>query len=200
VSLVQDERVEALLRALVDHFDVMGGIPLLAVFDRPKTIALGWRRDGVVTQWNSTFASVALDLGLGVHCRALTGTHRTLRTSDLSCKCKCLVHALAVKCSYGKADDGADGIPSSPRRYCFSKAIDIRSANPSSCPQVFHRQTDSSRHEVTGPPAVQVACGARDSHRDWCTSLQVRAHGDEVPSRPRNDPRVRCTSDRRAQR
>jgi transposase len=66
VSLVQDERVEALLRALVDHFDVMGGIPLLAVFDRPKTIALGWRRDGVVTQWNSTFASVALDLGLGV--------------------------------------------------------------------------------------------------------------------------------------
>jgi transposase len=66
VSLVQDQRVEALLRALVDHFDVMGGIPLLAVFDRPKTIALGWRRDGVVTEWNSTFASVALDLGLGV--------------------------------------------------------------------------------------------------------------------------------------
>jgi len=66
VSMVQDQRVEALLRALVDHFDAMGGIPLLAVFDRPKTIALGWRRDGVVTEWNSTFASVALDLGLGV--------------------------------------------------------------------------------------------------------------------------------------
>ena len=66
VSLVEDERVEALLRALVDHFDAIGGIPLLAVFDRPKTIALSWRRDGVVTEWNSTFASVALDLGLGV--------------------------------------------------------------------------------------------------------------------------------------
>jgi transposase len=66
VSLVEDERVESLLRALVDHFDAMGGIPLLAVFDRPKTIALAWRRDGVVTEWNPTFASVALDLGLGV--------------------------------------------------------------------------------------------------------------------------------------
>jgi transposase len=66
VSLVEDERVESLLRALVDHFAAMGGIPLLAVFDRPKTVALTWRRDGVVTEWNSTFASLALDLGLGV--------------------------------------------------------------------------------------------------------------------------------------
>jgi hypothetical protein len=38
----------------------------LAVFDRPKTVALSWRRDGVVTEWNSTFAGVALDLGIGV--------------------------------------------------------------------------------------------------------------------------------------
>lgn len=44
----------------------MGGIPLLAVFDRPKTIALSWGRDGVVTEWNPTFAGVALDLGLGI--------------------------------------------------------------------------------------------------------------------------------------
>jgi transposase len=66
VSLVEDERVESLVRALVEHFAAMGGIPLLAVFDRPKTVALTWRRDGVVTEWNSTFASVALDLGLGI--------------------------------------------------------------------------------------------------------------------------------------
>jgi transposase len=49
VSLVEDERVEALVRSLVDHFAAMGGLPLLAVFDRPKTVALAWRRDGVVT-------------------------------------------------------------------------------------------------------------------------------------------------------
>jgi transposase len=66
VSLVDDERVERLVRALVDHFAAMGGVPLLAVFDRPKTVALGWRRDGVVTEWNPTFAGVVLDLGLGV--------------------------------------------------------------------------------------------------------------------------------------
>ena len=38
----------------------------MAVFDRPKTIALKWGRDGVVTEWNPTFAGVALDLGIGV--------------------------------------------------------------------------------------------------------------------------------------
>jgi hypothetical protein len=27
---------------MVDHFDAMGVIPLLAVFDRPKTAALKW--------------------------------------------------------------------------------------------------------------------------------------------------------------
>ena len=66
MSLVDDERVETLVRALVDHFAAIGGVPLLAVFDRPKTVALKWRRDGVVTEWNPTFAGVALDLGLGV--------------------------------------------------------------------------------------------------------------------------------------
>ena len=66
VTLVPDERVEALVRAMVEHFAAMGGVPLLAVFDRPKTVAISWRRDGVVTEWNSTFAGVALDLGLGI--------------------------------------------------------------------------------------------------------------------------------------
>ncbi len=40
ISLVEDERVESLVRALVEHFSAIGGIPLLAVFDRPKTVAL----------------------------------------------------------------------------------------------------------------------------------------------------------------
>lgn len=66
VSLVANQQVEALVRALVEHFAAIGGVPLLAVFDRPKTVALAWRRDGVVTEWNSTFAGVVLDLGLGV--------------------------------------------------------------------------------------------------------------------------------------
>lgn len=66
VTLVPDERVETLVRTLVDHLAAFGGIPLVAVFDRPKTVALAWGRDGVVTEWNPTFAGVVLDLGLGV--------------------------------------------------------------------------------------------------------------------------------------
>jgi transposase len=66
VSVVPDERVETLVRALVDHLAAFEGIPLVTVFDRPKTIALKWGRDGVVTEWNPTFAGVALDLGIGV--------------------------------------------------------------------------------------------------------------------------------------
>ena len=66
VTPVPDERVESLVRALVDHLAGFGGVPLVGVFDRPKTVALQWGRDGVVTEWNPTFAGVALDLGLGV--------------------------------------------------------------------------------------------------------------------------------------
>lgn len=66
VSLVANEQVEALVRAMVDHFAAWGGVPLVSVFDRPKTIALKWTKEGVVTEWNPAFAGVALDLGVGV--------------------------------------------------------------------------------------------------------------------------------------
>ena len=66
VTLVPDERVESLARALVEHFAAIGGVPLLAVFDRPKTVALKWGKDGEVTDWNPTFAQVLLELGVGV--------------------------------------------------------------------------------------------------------------------------------------
>jgi transposase len=66
VSLVPNQQVETLVRTMTDHFEAMGGIPLLAVFDRPTTIAKTWGRDGQVTEWNPTFAGVALDLGLGI--------------------------------------------------------------------------------------------------------------------------------------
>ena len=66
VTIVPDECAETLVRGLVDHFAAIGGIPLLAVFDRPTTIALKWTKDGQVTEWNALFAGVALDLGLGI--------------------------------------------------------------------------------------------------------------------------------------
>jgi transposase len=66
VTIVPEERVETLLRGLVDHLDAFGGLPLLAVFDRPKTIVLKAREDGSVRDWNPTFAQATLDLGIGV--------------------------------------------------------------------------------------------------------------------------------------
>lgn len=66
VSLVEDQTVESLVRTLVDHFAAIGGVPLCAVFDRPKTVALAWRKNGQVTEWNPVFAAVLLELGVGV--------------------------------------------------------------------------------------------------------------------------------------
>lgn len=66
VTIVPNEQVETLARTLVEHFAALGGIPLLAVFDRPKTVALKWQQNGEVTEWNPIFAGVVLDLGLGI--------------------------------------------------------------------------------------------------------------------------------------
>jgi len=66
VTIVPNQQVESLARTLVDHFVAMGGIPLLAVFDRAKTVALKWGKNGEVTEWNPVFAGVVLDLGLGI--------------------------------------------------------------------------------------------------------------------------------------
>jgi transposase len=66
VSLVPNEQVETLVRAMVEHFANWGGMPLLAVFDRPKTIATSWNKDSTVIQWNPIFGNVMLDLGLAV--------------------------------------------------------------------------------------------------------------------------------------
>jgi transposase len=66
VTVVPDERTETLVRTFVDHFAAIGGVPLWAVFDRPKTVALKWTRDGQVTDWNPLFAGVALDRRVGI--------------------------------------------------------------------------------------------------------------------------------------
>jgi transposase len=66
VSLVKDETVESLVRNLAEHLYSWGGVPLLCVFDRPKTVALKWRRNGEVTEWNPVFAYAMLEMGIGV--------------------------------------------------------------------------------------------------------------------------------------
>lgn len=59
VALVTDESVESLVRALLKGFESFGGVPLVAVFDNPKTIVTS--RAGDHVEWNPTFGQVALD-------------------------------------------------------------------------------------------------------------------------------------------
>jgi len=64
VTIVSDEGAETLVRTLVSHYERIGGVPLASVFDRPKTVAISWGADGVVTQWNQTFLQVMGALGV----------------------------------------------------------------------------------------------------------------------------------------
>ncbi len=59
VCVVDDEGVEALVRSLLHGFESFGGVPLVAVFDNPKTVVLS--REGGRIQWNDTFGQTALD-------------------------------------------------------------------------------------------------------------------------------------------
>lgn len=59
VILVRDERVESLVRALLSSFEDFGGVPLVGVFDNPKTIVISRNEAGI--EWNSTFGQVVID-------------------------------------------------------------------------------------------------------------------------------------------
>jgi transposase len=82
VTLVPDDRAETLARALLGHFDRFGGIPLLAIFDHPRTVARNWSNDGLVAEWNAFVVGMALDLGLGLDIRCASGEPRG-RTDNL---------------------------------------------------------------------------------------------------------------------
>lgn len=58
---VANEKVEALIRALLAAFEDFGGLPLASVFDNPKTIVLS--RTAGTPEWNRTFGDAVLDYG-----------------------------------------------------------------------------------------------------------------------------------------
>jgi transposase len=77
VSLVSDEGTETLVRTLVRHFVSFGGVPLLAVFDRPRTIVTKSGRGREVQSFNATFAEVMLELGVGAEmCAPRSGNQK----------------------------------------------------------------------------------------------------------------------------
>jgi transposase len=69
VSMVPDREMESLLRALIEHFARMGGVPLVAVFDRHNAAAIATNVDGGGGPWHPAFAQSILDLGIGVDLR-----------------------------------------------------------------------------------------------------------------------------------
>src|SRR5688572_26236526 len=77
VTLVVNEKVETIVRCLVRDFVAFGGLPLMAVFDRPRTIV---KKSGIgreVEQFNATFAQAIVDIGVGVEmCAARSGNQK----------------------------------------------------------------------------------------------------------------------------
>jgi len=64
VVLVPNERVESLIRSLLDSFATAGGVPLRVVFDNPKTVVV--RHEDGRPVWNAMLAPVAIDYGFTI--------------------------------------------------------------------------------------------------------------------------------------
>lgn len=60
VQVVPDQKVESLIRALLNGFASANGVPLQVVFDRPRTVVSGETSEGL-PKWNPTLAQVAID-------------------------------------------------------------------------------------------------------------------------------------------
>jgi hypothetical protein len=75
-SLVPDQGLETCVRTMIAHYRALGGVPLLAAFDRARPIGVGSDKDGRVHEWDPAFAYATLQIGLGVEVRARRGADR----------------------------------------------------------------------------------------------------------------------------
>jgi len=64
VVLVPNERVESLIRSLLESFAASGGVPLRVVFDNPRTVVLRYEEGRPV--WNPVLAPVPIDYGFAI--------------------------------------------------------------------------------------------------------------------------------------
>ena len=76
VALIPDQGIETLLRTLIGHLQLAGGVPFLSAFDRTKPIAPRTDQDGQVLEWDSAFAYAMVEIGVGVEIRARRGAER----------------------------------------------------------------------------------------------------------------------------
>lgn len=61
VLLVEDERTETVCRGVIDAYTYFGGMPLIGVFDNPRTIVA--ERRGKDVRWQETFAWFTVECG-----------------------------------------------------------------------------------------------------------------------------------------
>lgn len=66
VEVVPDERIESLIRVLLRAFEHSGGVPLRVVFDRPKTVVVGYEDGGKRPIWQQTLGWTVLDYGFAI--------------------------------------------------------------------------------------------------------------------------------------
>jgi hypothetical protein len=83
-SVVDDDAAETVARALVDHFAAMGGVPLVARFERPKPVATAWTPRGRAVRWNIAFAYLAAELGVGLEVRPPRTLSRRIKEEVIS--------------------------------------------------------------------------------------------------------------------
>lgn len=77
VTLVENETTETIVRCLARDFVAFGGLPLMAVFDRPRTIVKKAGKGRDVDEFNVTFAQAIIDLGVGVEmCAPRSGNQK----------------------------------------------------------------------------------------------------------------------------
>jgi transposase len=77
VTLVDNEKTETIVRCLARDFVAFGGLPLMAVFDRPRTIVKKAGKGRDVDEFNATFAQAIIDIGVGVEmCAPRSGNQK----------------------------------------------------------------------------------------------------------------------------
>ena len=74
VTLIENDSTETVVRCMLRDFVQFGGLPLLALFDRPAVADTG-EGGREVEAWNAAFAQAIVDIGVGVEMCPMRSSH-----------------------------------------------------------------------------------------------------------------------------
>ena len=159
------------MRTLAAHHAAMGGVPLLAAFDRPRPIGVRADDDGQVTEWDQAFAYAALELGVGVEVRARRGAERGPGTNLGNW----LKLAFFKTASFADEADAAEKLGEWLRDYNARAAERGRRQGAG----------DPARGGAAAPAAAEAAAARARAARSRCWSVRARRSCTK-------DSRTRC--------